>query len=609
MHKTVFKKLVAVVMVLMLLVSMTMTAFAAPNDTAEPTEAELEEQKLYEEALAEASEILGISVEDLDKLETVPLPADNDAEGQELFAKAVAAITKHLKLSVTELELKAGETYDVNIVPQKLAKMFHWQIKDVKSLDPTFLSVVDIDQKTLTIKFKSERTGGKVGFTVEMADEPLETLVKQNPTLARYTQEATEAFEEKMTCDVATTNTPTKVVAGVGIPEETPKPDDGNGGGTGNRPVATPRPNPQPSENPRPSERPNPTAAPNPTNEPVPVPTDEPIEPTPEPSENPEPTLGPPIQSPEPTLGPPPLPSESPEPTVSPEPTNSPNPTTTPTEEPNPTTDPNPTINPTPTTQPTEQPNPTSEPTTEPTNSPAPTEEPTPKPTDEPTSSPEPTDEPTPTPEPTDEPTSSPEPTDEPTPTPEPTDEPTPEPEGPCNPGSCVDSDGDGICDNCHNKMPVHTHKFVYDEETKVAKCTGPNCNEVCSHPNAAADGSCADCGKPANKSESTPTPEPEPEECTHGSDPTTCEQCKQEKIDNCLQNTGHATLPKGQSCPGECGYIGQYEAPKVEPQLCEHDADPATCPICNCDNKGTGGEVNEDDNDNPVEENSPGDP
>lgn len=180
----------------------------------------------------------------------------------EVTAKALAEVASHLRLSVYELQVKAGETYDVRIIPQKLAQMFGWEIGEVLSSSEEFLSVANIDQETLTITFKGEKTGGSVKFDVEMKNPVLEELVEANPALAVYTEQAQKSLEKTMACKVATTNTETKAVKGVdagdsatatpaqlGVvipgattPAPTPTGPSNSGGGTTPPPVINPGP-------------------------------------------------------------------------------------------------------------------------------------------------------------------------------------------------------------------------------------------------------------------------------------------------------------------------------------------------------------------------------
>lgn len=312
---------VAMALLLALMLVMNMVPMAAlAAETPEPTAAELEEQQLTEEALAEVSEILELEATELEEMEEVPIPKDDPGD-QESFAKAVTAVSKYIKLSATELELKAGETYDIKVVPQKLAKMFHWQIGKVKNEDESkeYLAVQKIDQETLTIKFRGKKTGGKVGFKVNMEDKALNDLVKKNPDLQKYVDEIEENFKESMSCKVATNNTGTKVIAGVGIPKDPVQdgpivPTGGNGNGE------TPAPKPS-GETPKPKPTEGPTPSIEPDKSPDPVPTEEPT-PSEEPSPSPDPSEEP-GTSPEPD-GPSASPDPSEEPSASPSPTPTP---------------------------------------------------------------------------------------------------------------------------------------------------------------------------------------------------------------------------------------------------------------------------------------------
>lgn len=473
------RRVISLFMALMMVVSMTLPALAA--DAKEPTAAELEEQQLTEEALAEASEILGISTDELEKLDEVPIPEDDDPAGQENFAKAVTAVSKHIKLSATELELKAGDLYDVNVVPRGLARMFHWRIGNVEKVDKEYLSVRKIDQETLTIQFKGEKTGGKVGFKVMMEDKPLNDLVEKNPDLQKYVDEIEENFKESMSCDVATTNTETRVIAGVGISKEpgqtTPNIPVG-GGDNGVRPSkpAEETPSPAPSNAPKPSTVPDQSPKPDPTK--VPQPTDEPSispEPSNEPSVSPIPTDEP-TASPEPSQEP----SESPKPSE--EPSESPVPTIKPSEQPIPTLGPPmppPTVSPKPSQEPSESPKPSASPDVSESPSPSPSDSPDPSESPEPTISPDPSDEPTTSPEPTDEPTSSPEPSESPNPSesPEPSDEPSISPSP--TPDECDHqwNEETDVCVVCGALKPGHEH--VYSEITDKCKCGELNPNHV----------------------------------------------------------------------------------------------------------------------------------
>lgn len=74
-----------------------------------------------------------------------------EKEEQALTAQALAATSQYLRLSVTRMNLKAGETYTVNVVPAALAKMFGWTIGEVTTSNGKILEVVETNQETMTV--------------------------------------------------------------------------------------------------------------------------------------------------------------------------------------------------------------------------------------------------------------------------------------------------------------------------------------------------------------------------------------------------------------------------------------------------------------------------
>ena len=149
----------------------------------------------------------------------IAAPTQAELEEAELTARALAETAKYLKLSVTQMNLKAGETYSVRIVPSELAKMFDWKIDEegTKSSNAAYLSVQEIDQQSLTITFKAEKSGRNVSLGVKLSNSRMDELVAMNPALAKYATAAQKTLSNSMTCKVTTVNTETKVVAGVGV--------------------------------------------------------------------------------------------------------------------------------------------------------------------------------------------------------------------------------------------------------------------------------------------------------------------------------------------------------------------------------------------------------
>ncbi len=168
-----------------------------------------------------------------------PVAAATEAELEEakLMAQALAETAKYLKLSVTQMNLKAGETYTARIVPQELAKLFGWTIneEETKSSNTEYLSVQSVDQQSLTITFKAEKSGKNVSLGVKLSNAKMDEAVAMNPALASYATAAQKTLAKSMTCKVATVNTETKVVAGVGVTTTAVMPvvkPNGNGGVT-----------------------------------------------------------------------------------------------------------------------------------------------------------------------------------------------------------------------------------------------------------------------------------------------------------------------------------------------------------------------------------------
>lgn len=188
MHKNArsLKKLFALVMTLCLCLSLMNTvAFAAETkgDTGEPA---------------------------------APVLTAEEKEEQELWAKALVGSLQYLKLNVTELNLKAGEEYTVKLIPAQLAQLYGWRIdKDnTKTSNAKYLSVQSVSADGTSITFKAEKSGYRVSLSVKLANATLNEMVAQNPALATY---AKTVQNKTLTCKVATNNTGTKVVAGVGV--------------------------------------------------------------------------------------------------------------------------------------------------------------------------------------------------------------------------------------------------------------------------------------------------------------------------------------------------------------------------------------------------------
>ncbi len=159
---------------------------------------------------------------------TTQLTAEEKAE-QELLAKALVNTASYLRLSVTELNLKAGETYTVRLIPTQLAKMFGWKIDEAKtqSSNKQYLSVQGVDQDNLSITFKAEKSGYRVSLGVKITNPTLTEMAEKNPALQSYVK---TVQNKTLTCKVATNNTATKVVAGVGITAPAPAVPSGGGG-------------------------------------------------------------------------------------------------------------------------------------------------------------------------------------------------------------------------------------------------------------------------------------------------------------------------------------------------------------------------------------------
>lgn len=164
-----------------------------------------------------------------------------EREEQALMAQALVATGQYLRLSVTRMNLKAGETYTVNVVPAALAKMFGWSIGEVTSSSGKVLEVVKTDQENMTVTFKALVSGRAVSLKVQLVNQRLAELVEQNPALARYAKSASKT----MMTYVTTNNTATRVVAGVGVPVAPSSSGGGSsssGGGSGNKPTTPVQP-------------------------------------------------------------------------------------------------------------------------------------------------------------------------------------------------------------------------------------------------------------------------------------------------------------------------------------------------------------------------------
>ncbi len=168
------------------------------------------------------------------------LTAEEKAE-QELLAKAIVASAQYLKLSVTEMNLKAGESYAVRVIPTELAQKFGWAIDvdNSKSSNNKYLSVQEVNQETMTITFKAEQSGQRVSLNVRLTNPALVKLAENNPALEQYVK---LAQSKDLACKVATNNTGTKVIAGLGITTSAPSVGSSSGGSGNNYPV-----NPGPS--------------------------------------------------------------------------------------------------------------------------------------------------------------------------------------------------------------------------------------------------------------------------------------------------------------------------------------------------------------------------
>ncbi len=155
----------------------------------------------------------------------------------EATAQAIVDTAGRLRLSCYDLQLKAGDTYNVRIVPEELAQSFGWRIVKAAASDDA-LTVVDTDQTKMAITVRAEKDGAKVNLAVTLESSVLNDLIEANPSLAKYGTQANTALAKAMTCVVQTNNTGTKAVKGVDagddvgyLPSDTATPSAPSGGG------------------------------------------------------------------------------------------------------------------------------------------------------------------------------------------------------------------------------------------------------------------------------------------------------------------------------------------------------------------------------------------
>ena len=108
-----------------------------------------------------------------------------------------------------------------------------------KSSNNKYLSVQEVNQETMTITFKAEQSGQRVSLNVRLTNPALVKLAENNPALEQYVK---LAQSKNLACKVATNNTGTKVIAGLGITTSAPSVGSSSGGSGNNYPV-----NPGPS--------------------------------------------------------------------------------------------------------------------------------------------------------------------------------------------------------------------------------------------------------------------------------------------------------------------------------------------------------------------------
>lgn len=138
------------------------------------------------------------------------VPAGED----ELAAQAIAETAKSLRLSVTDLQVKEGDTYVVRLIPFDVAHDNDWEIDKAVGDKDGCLVVDGIDAEKLTITLRAVKTG-KVRLDVKLKNPTLDALVEANPGLAKYVEAANAALAKAMFVPVTTGATETKAVAGV----------------------------------------------------------------------------------------------------------------------------------------------------------------------------------------------------------------------------------------------------------------------------------------------------------------------------------------------------------------------------------------------------------
>lgn len=156
-------------------------------------------------------------------LMTVATAAEPSVAEQRLQAQAIARSAQSLRLSATALELKAGDTYELKVLPEETAKAMDWRFDEEKLAvaNSSFLKVENIDQDTMTVTVKATRSGGNVPVRIELTNPTLMELAKNHSSLMTYVRLAQNSLQQYMVCQVATNDTATKVVAGVEAPVQT----------------------------------------------------------------------------------------------------------------------------------------------------------------------------------------------------------------------------------------------------------------------------------------------------------------------------------------------------------------------------------------------------
>lgn len=156
-------------------------------------------------------------------LVTVAAAAEPSIAEQRLQAQAIAQSAQSLRLSATELDLKAGDTYELRVLPAETATAMGWQFDEEKlaAANSSFLTVENVDQAAMTVTVKAVRSGGNVPVKVELANPTLMALAKAHSSLMTYVRLAQNSLQQYMVCQVATNDTATQVVAGLEAPAPT----------------------------------------------------------------------------------------------------------------------------------------------------------------------------------------------------------------------------------------------------------------------------------------------------------------------------------------------------------------------------------------------------